>query len=310
MSRTAKLIDLQKKLLAPVEPGEIGMLVSFHYWKRADPSRILQLDHRPDIFVDSGGFSAFSQGATVSLDDYCRWLLRWRSVVTHYVVLDEIGDPRATLRNHLRMEQRGLRPLPAIHVGSSPEEIRRFKARGYDRQCLGGMVPHLGRIAASLRRGGDYDVCRWLEDCHVVAREEGVKLHGFGGTNWPILTHYPWATADSSSWAMFRFGRTGIFDPISKRWSTIQNRDISGIMRHADLFRFYGAEPMDLIRDGGEIRFASITIAVRSWLAGVRTLRDSAGSNIQLFLADPTPSLRDAKATAMILSTPPSPLLR
>lgn len=307
---TAIALRACRHLLRPVEPKEVGGLYSFHYFKDTNLGEFLgkleRNGHRPEVFTDSGGFSAFSQGVVVELDDYVRFLLRWRSVLDHYANLDVIGDPRASLRNLLRMEQRGLRPVPVIHVGTDPEEVRRHKARGYSYQCLGGMVPHLTAMSQALRRGTPSEVVTWARACHEVAHEEGVKLHGFGATNFQVMLGLPWHSVDSSSWAAgFRFGNVYAFDPVAGKWVTMVLRDTQGIMRQAALLRFYGVDPLSLVKDGMDSRVVMITVAARSFLVALRWLRARGRPGFQIYLADSVAAGTDARIYSLALSRSP-----
>lgn len=306
---TAIALRAHRHLLRPIAPKEMGGLFSFHYFNGANLGAFLgKLDangHRPEVFVDSGGFSAFSQGVTVDLDDYSRWLLRWRSALDHYANLDVIGDPRTSLRNLLRLEQKGLRPLPVLHVDTDPEEIRRCKARGYTYVCLGGMVPHLTAMSTSLRAGNVSSALNWVRACHLVAEEEGVTLHGFGATGLPVLTGFPWRSGDSSSWATgFRFGDVLVFDPVVRKWIKLSLRDTNGIMRQAALLRFYGVDPLSLVKDGADARLVMISVAARSHMVVLRQLRDHR-PDLQIYLADADCSARDARVYSLALSRSP-----
>lgn len=312
---TAPLRLLQASLLAPVKPRELGGLFSFHYFKDADLGTFLDRleanGYQPEVFTDSGGFSAFSQGVIVDLDSYARWLVRWKSRLHHYANLDVIGDPRASLRNQILLERKGLRPLPVLHVGSDPEEIRTYRARGYEMMCLGGMVPLLPVVASSLRGDQIHPAVDWLSKCHEVAKEEGVILHGFGATNIAVMRAWPWVSVDSSSWATgFRFGRVTVFDPLRKTIARLACRDTQTLLSYASVLRFYGVDPMDLIRDGDKTRIALVTLAGRSHLAMARWLRSLPGTlpGFQLYLADSAAFGTDARALALVLSTQPPPM--
>lgn len=120
------------RFTSPAVPKELGLLFSFHYMgERSLVGFLASLGHRPRVFVDSGGFSAFTQGAAVDLLAYARWLRANASGIDHYASLDVIGDPRGTLVNQIRLEREGLRPLPSYGVEPTAivrdaEETRRF----------------------------------------------------------------------------------------------------------------------------------------------------------------------------------------
>ncbi len=282
-------------LFAPARPRELGFLFSFFYFRDTDMRTFIDaLSYQPKVFVDSGGFTAFTKGATIDIDEYARWIHRNNDVIDVYVNLDEIGNPKETLRNQLRMEQLRLRPLPVIHFGAEPDEVARYAARGYDHQCLGGLVPHLKTVHAEVKSGSG-PVLDWLDRMHEVAKERGVELHGFGATTWPLLKRYAWRSVDSSTWtAGFRFGRSTVFDHQRGRWLGLDLRDRQRIMGASQLLRRYGCDPLILIRDTEQMstRHETIKLAVRSWLLATRWLHANQEGETTVFLADPNSGYR------------------
>jgi hypothetical protein len=83
------------------------ILVSYHYYKKTDlDTLVAKLSPPvPDIFADSGAFSAHTQGVSVSLGEYVAWLRRWSHHFTTYSNLDVIGDADATGTNQRRLER-------------------------------------------------------------------------------------------------------------------------------------------------------------------------------------------------------------
>lgn len=151
------------------------------------------------VFLDSGAFSAWTLGATMSLPDYCDYIktnmdiLRVEDGDVMASVLDGIGDPLQTWRNQYEMELRGVRPLPCFHFGE-PEEYLEHYVKNYNYITIGGMV---GKTPETLTR--------WLDrmwDRHMVdgSGRAKIKVHGFGLTSIPLMERYPWYSCDSSSW--------------------------------------------------------------------------------------------------------------
>jgi hypothetical protein len=264
------------RFTSPAVPKELGLLFSFHYMgERSLVGFLASLGHRPRVFVDSGGFSAFTQGAAVDLLAYARWLRANASGIDHYASLDVIGDPRGTLVNQIRLEREGLRPLPIVHFGTDSSEVERYADRGYPYLCLGGMVPHLGSMSQALRFGKDHPGLVWLRACHEVAQRVGVGLHGFGVTSWSLVKGFPWRSVDSSSWSSaVRYGRLSVFDPTTGEWTTTPIRDVAKVMALSPLLRSYGVEPTAIVRDAEETRRFTVIAAVRSWVAASRWLTE------------------------------------
>lgn len=167
-----------------------------------------QNDKKISLFLDSGAFSAWSQGVTIDIDEYIEFIKKNKQYIDIYAVLDVIGDPAATMKNQKYMESKGLSPLPCFHYGEDLKYLKHY-LKHYDYLALGGMVP--------ISTG---DLMAWLDNLfsNFICDEQGmprVKIHGFGLTAIPLLTRYPWYSVDSTSWVMTgRFG--AVYVPIKR----------------------------------------------------------------------------------------------
>lgn len=156
---------------------------------------IVQPARSVDLFLDSGAFSAFSQGITIDLDEYIQFIQEHDRYLQVYANLDVIGDPEATWRNQQYMEDRGLHPLPTFHYGEPIRYLERYVSI-YPYVALGGMVP----IKTA-------DLRVWLDVLfsHYLCDERGLprcKVHGFGLTTFDLMLRYPWYSVDSTSWVV------------------------------------------------------------------------------------------------------------
>lgn len=152
------------------------------------------------IFLDSGAFSAFTQGVKIDLPKYCRYIQQNEDIIDIASVLDGIGDPLLTYQNQKAMESHGVRPLPCFHYAEDERYLEYYVAN-YDYITLGGMVPVSTK-----------DLFIWLDRIWERYLTDGagrprVKVHGFGLTSVPLMQRYPWHSVDSSSWV--QFARTG-----------------------------------------------------------------------------------------------------
>lgn len=161
----------------------------------------LSMTTKTDIFLDSGAFSAFTQGVNIDIQEYIDFIKKHEKHLTVYANLDVIGSPEGTWKNQRRMEKAGLLPLPCFHHGEDPKWLKMYLSRGYDYIALGGMVP----ISTP-------DLKIWLDDIwkNYLTDDEGmpiIKVHGFGLTSNTLMRRYPWWSVDSTSWVMT--GRMG-----------------------------------------------------------------------------------------------------
>lgn len=193
-NRYVKLTEHEKRLVENIP----HILESWHYVGKQKYVDEMRADGA-QIFLDSGAFSAFTLGVSLSVKDYCDYIDRNRDIlrvedgVVMASVLDGIGDPLQTYRNQLEMEYRGVRPLPCFHAGEDERYLEHYVAN-YDYITLGGMVgSSTQQLCIWLDRMWD----RYLTDGSGRAK---VKVHGFGITAVPIMERYPWFSCDSSSW--------------------------------------------------------------------------------------------------------------
>lgn len=181
--------------------GVEHMLESYHYIHKPKSVETIRREGRK-IFLDSGAFSAFTQGIEVDLPAYCDYIHQNEDIIEQVdgqplaSVLDAIGDCDGTWRNQMEMERRGVRPLPCFHYGE-PEEALKWYVERYSYITIGGMVP----ISTPQLRV-------WLDRLwkDYLTHPDGtpkVKVHGFGLTSLPLMMRYPWYSVDSSTWVQW-----------------------------------------------------------------------------------------------------------
>lgn len=169
----------------------LRMLLSFFYFQKIDLAEIIPslfVPPYPDIFADSGAFSAFTSGAPIEIGAYARWIKQQLPFLSTYANLDVIKNAKATWENQQRLEQEyGLSPLPVFHVCEPWEYLERYLER-YSYIALG--------VA-----GSDYRTClSWLVKCFKLAEGRNVAYHCFGVTAWEAIKSFPWYSVDSSTW--------------------------------------------------------------------------------------------------------------
>jgi len=179
-------------------------LYSFYYHNKIDREVQASLDSGHELFLDSGAFSAHTQGKTITIDDYAKFI---HANGMHFSVkanLDDIGDtgPKSW-ENWQELKRQGCDVFPVHHAADED----RFLLKILDElepdtgfMALGGLV---GASRSVLRSWLDYIWAKFL------VKEDGtprVRVHGFGLTDTELMLRYPWYSVDSSSWVM-----TGIF---------------------------------------------------------------------------------------------------
>lgn len=187
----AKLDDTERWMRDSVQ----NFLESYHYIHSERHVQRIRAEGIK-VFLDSGAFSAFTQGVQIDIGKYCDYIHKNADIVAFPSVLDAIGDAEGTFHNQHEMERRGVRPLPCFHYGE-PLDLLQYYVERYEYITIGGMVP----ISTPQLK-------IWLDDLwgEYLTDSEGkpkVKVHGFGLTSLPLMTRYPWYSVDSSTWVQW-----------------------------------------------------------------------------------------------------------
>ena len=153
-----------------------------------------------NLFLDSGAFSAFTQGVDIDIDEYIAFIKEHEKYLEVYANLDVIGSARKTYQNQRYMEKAGLSPLPCYHYGEPVRYLERY-VNNYDHIALGGMVPI---STVYLQKWLDEVWSKYICDSKGMPK---VKVHGFGLTSHKLMWRYPWYSVDSTSWVVT--GRLG-----------------------------------------------------------------------------------------------------
>lgn len=156
--------------------------------------------NKVNLFLDSGAFSAFTQGAEIDIYEYIAFIKKNKKYIETYAVLDVIGSAKETWKNQRIMEKAGLNPLPCFHFGEDIKWLKKY-VKKYKYMALGGMVPISSK-----------DLKVWLDDLfsnHLCDKKGNplIKVHGFGMTSLNLMLRYPWYSVDSTSWVVT--GRMG-----------------------------------------------------------------------------------------------------
>lgn len=239
------------------------MLLSYYYFRKINLSEWLAANFSrpyPEIFLDSGAYSAMTQGASINLAEYASYIRAHQHVLSVYANLDVIKDAEATWRNQQRLEHDyGLSPLPVFHVSEPWQYLEKYIER-YSYIALG--------VA-----GNRYTVYMpWLVKCFKLAHCRAV-YHGFGITSWTPLTSFPWYSVDSSTWgAGFRFGEVPVFDRTSHKIVRIDLGSHQQSYRYASYLRSIGFDAASLSNRAVNTPRINCAIAAISYLEAEKWL--------------------------------------
>jgi len=147
------------------------------------------------VMLDSGAYSAFTRGITITVAEYAACLRDYGPHVDAYVNLDVCDDPTQTAKNQTQLEDKGFSPLPVYHFGEPTEWLDRLA----DYEYVG-----LGNSSLSSQRPqGLFE--SWVE--RTTTDNPIRRFHGFAvGTLKPRLMGL--YSVDSTTWTVAaRYGR-------------------------------------------------------------------------------------------------------
>ena len=173
------------------------------FWNRPLNDAQRCTDKGNELFLDSGAYSAYTQGREIDIDRYAEFIHASDGIWNNVANLDYIpgkgfspaSAAEKSYRNQHHLEKRGCTVVPCFHMGEPYRYLERYAAE-YPYIALGGMVKARKELLAS-----------WLDWCWIkhLTYEDGrprVKVHGFGISSYWAATRYPWHSMDSCSWIL------------------------------------------------------------------------------------------------------------
>lgn len=238
----------------------LRILLSYHYFKAVDLDALAALfaGYPLDVLGDSGAYSAFTTGATITVAEYAAWLNRWAHIIPAAAALDVIGDAPASVR-----QARELRAL----VDPRVEVVPVFHSTDGDWSYLDAYQREFSYIGISpighLYKNPEL-LDAWLAEAFARRRPE-VRYHGFGVTGTRTL-RFPWHSADSSTYSTFaRFVELNLWHEARARYVRVPMRNRRAAYEARELLAAYHLRPGDLMSMG--------TADVRAFAASIRAHR-------------------------------------
>jgi len=214
----------------------------------------------------TASFSAMTQGAKITVEEYVAWVKRWRHLFCVYANLDVIGNAEATWENQQRMEALDVTPIPAFHVNEDFVWLERYVER-YPYIALGVAAMQSRKTA----------LMAWLVKCFKIAGNKSV-FHGFALTSWPVMSSFRWYSVDSSSWGMgFRYGRVPVFDERHGKFIQMDLGDVAAWRKNTPLVRSMGFDPGDFADRSRNDRAKICAISALSYMKAEQWLRQRWG---------------------------------
>jgi hypothetical protein len=165
----------------------------------------------PLRILDSGAYSAWSNGAEIDIEQYAIFARKQRNfdvVVNLDVIPSSKGVPPTSVqveqsaekswKNYQYLTRRGLYVMPVYHQGEGEKWLLRMLDAGID---YIGISPANDKTASQRKVWLD-NVFHFLEEYAVTHKKPLAKTHGFGITSVPLLFRYNWYSVDSVSWIL------------------------------------------------------------------------------------------------------------
>lgn len=187
------------------------------------------------LCIDSGAFTAFNTGKTISLDAYMDYLSAWEGVYSYAITLDVIGDPKATQKNTEKLHDAGFPVLPVFTIGDDAVKFRKL--------CQQNPFVAVGGIAKLNTKTR----LTYLHALNTEARKLGSNLHALGVGGPTELSRLGLYAADSSNYATkLNFGHVHFWD--GKRMKNFQLGS-SKAAQYRDVLASYDVDLAKIIND-------------------------------------------------------------
>ena len=158
-----------------------------------------------DILLDSGAYTAYTQGTNIDIDEYIEFIKKYNQYLSGYISLDVIGSTNSakdSYKNWEYIRSKGLNPIPVYHMREDPKYLQQYVEQT-DYIAIGGVASR--KTAKALT--AEFDLL-WSD--HLLNEDSmpRVKVHAMGITDVPTMIRYPWFSIDSSTWLIGR--KTGL----------------------------------------------------------------------------------------------------
>lgn len=196
------------------------------------------------ILIDSGAFTAHTQGIEVDVDEYIEYINGIIDAIDVFAQVDTIpgtfgkpktdeelaAAPKSSWENYLYMRERVKEPdklMPIYHQGENVYWLTNMLEWTDEN---GKHIPYIGISPANDKSQPEKN--KFIDMCfEIIAKSSNpnVQTHAYGMTNLKVLEKYPFTSADSTSWAL-----TAVNGSIMSPWGVIplsaQNKN-SGAFR-------------------------------------------------------------------------------
>lgn len=165
------------------------------------------------VLLDSGAFSAWNSGVSISIDDYIAFCQEHPDC-NYYVNLDVIPGSRGKSISKLEIDEACKQSwnnyqimckelpkdkvIPVFHFAEDIDWLRRYIDDGSQYIGIGSGA----KKSPARKREWLFRSSFTRPSIEKIIRDSGVRTHGFGVTTVSIMRDFPWYSVDSTSWAI------------------------------------------------------------------------------------------------------------
>ncbi len=163
---------------------------------------------KPFIMMDSGAFSAWNKKASIDIEEYTKFCLKYLDNIDFVVNLDvipaEFGRKPTKEEAEISAKKGWHNYQFMLSAGIPKEKLLHVFHQGEDFKWLKRMlqIPYIGLSPANDRT--TEQKITWLDSCMpYVTDAKGMPLnkwHGFAVTSLRLMLRYSWYSVDSTSW--------------------------------------------------------------------------------------------------------------
>lgn len=179
---------------------KLNILIAYPYFNNQILETLKNADIDYNLIIDSGAYSVWNSGKTITLDEYCSFLdkISKEIKITKAVQLDVFGNPEQTIINYDKMLQRGYDVMPVFTRGDTLETLEYFYSKT-DYIMFGGIV--IG--------GKNTNYIKWF-----IENNKGRKAHWLGFANNKFVKYFKPYSVDSSTMLISGqgFGRLDLYN--------------------------------------------------------------------------------------------------
>lgn len=175
------------EVIREVKPDKI--LLSYFYFRNKSLANFVEeIGYKPEIMMDSGAYSAWTQGRNISPVDYMKYIESNKDYIAKYVALDVVGDPELTRAYYEIMRMKGFTPIPVFHYNSDLKYLNYYIECGETYIALGQTVPVTNKN----------EVVSWVNYLWMCFPQ--LSFHLLGSSSKVVLDCCQIKSCDSSSW--------------------------------------------------------------------------------------------------------------